>query len=119
MAVDKYDSVSVMSDFASTAGSIYPIGIQNSQIPISFSVENYPNPFNPVCKIKYSLPQKTHVLLRIYNVTGQEIQTLVDEKKSAGTYEIIFDGTNFSSGIYFYKLYAGNSEKSGKMILLK
>ncbi len=119
MAIDKYDSVSILSDFASLQGTIYPIGIQNSQMPAVFTIGNYPNPFNPVCIIKYSLPKKSHVVLKIYNITGQEIKTLVDEKKSEGIHTINFDGSDLSSGVYFYKIYTGSFVKSGKMVLLK
>jgi hypothetical protein len=91
-----------------------------------FSLEqNYPNPFNPSTKIKYSIPsvsgvmQSQLVTLKIYDVLGNEVATLVNEEKPAGSYEVGFDASQLSSGIYFYKLTSGQFVESRKMILLK
>ena len=84
-----------------------------------FLSQNYPNPFNPITKIKYSIPQSTHVSIKIFNTVGKEIGTLVNEEKPAGDYEIEFAAENFSSGVYFYQLKAGEFVKTRKMILLK
>lgn len=102
----------------------------NSEIPNSYSLQqNYPNPFNPTTKIGYVIPNgvRNLVTLKVYDVLGNEIATLVNEEKSAGRYEVNFDASRFASGIYFYKLQAGNpSTGSGqgfvetkKMILLR
>lgn len=82
-------------------------------------VQNYPNPFNPITKIKYSLPQRSSVSLKIYDILGKEISTLVNEVKEMGNYEAVFDAANLSSGIYFYRIQAGNFIKTKKMILIK
>jgi hypothetical protein len=87
---------------------------------MKFSLEqNYPNPFNPSTKISYRLPENNFVTLKVYDVLGNEITTLVNEEKSAGNYEVNFNAASLSSGIYSYKLTAGNSSEAKKMILMK
>ena len=81
--------------------------------------QNYPNPFNPSTIINYALPEKGNVELIVYDVLGNEIVTLVNEEKSAGTYDVEFNATGLPSGIYFYKLQAGNFVETKKMILIK
>jgi len=89
--------------------------------------QNFPNPFNPTTTIKYSiappnLPEGEvlqHVTLKVYDVLGREVATLVNEEKLPGNYEIKFDGNNLSSGVYFYRLQAGSFSDSKKFILLK
>ena len=80
---------------------------------------NYPNPFNPTTTIKYSIPSDGYVTLKIFNALGEEVSTLVNEFRSTGNYEIIFDASNLTSGIYFYKIQSGNFIETKKMILLK
>lgn len=88
--------------------------------PVSFSLEqNYPNPFNPETKIKYSIPQNTFVTLRVYNILGREVASLVNEHKSAGYYEVDFNAQNLASGIYVYMLRAGTFNETKKMNLIK
>ena len=81
--------------------------------------QNYPNPFNPKTKIAFEIPRTEFVKLKVYNSLGEEIITLVNEEKSAGRYEIEFDGTLLSSGIYLCRIDAGGFLESRKMILLK
>ena len=81
--------------------------------------QNYPNPFNPSTTIKFGIPEKNNVVVKIYNSLGVEIATLVNEVREAGSYEIQFNANNFSSGIYYYKIIAGNFVETKKMILLK
>ena len=81
--------------------------------------QNYPNPFNPVTKIKYSVPGSEIVKIKVYDVLGSEIAVLVNEEKSAGTYEVDWDASRFSSGVYFYQLNAGSFIETKKMILLR
>ncbi len=81
--------------------------------------QNYPNPFNPSTVIKFSVPFQSFVSLKIYDITGREITTLVNEEKSSGTYSINFKANNLSSGIYIYRLACGNFNQVKKMILLK
>jgi hypothetical protein len=81
--------------------------------------QNYPNPFNPTTKISYQITQNDFVSLKVYDVLGSEVTTLVNENKPAGNYEISFDASYLSSGIYFYKLQAGSFVETKKMILLR
>jgi hypothetical protein len=86
----------------------------------SFHLEqNYPNPFNPTTSIQYQVSSNTQVSLKVYDVLGSEVASLVDEYKPAGSYEVIFNATELSSGIYFYKLQTGSLVDSKKMIYLK
>ena len=89
-------------------------------IPETFSLEqNYPNPFNPTTTISWQSPVSSHQTLKVYDVLGNEVATLVNEDKSAGSYEIIFDASQLSSGVYIYRLTAGNFSATNKMTLLK
>lgn len=81
--------------------------------------QNYPNPFNPVTRIQYVLMKEERVSLRLYNVFGQEVGSLVDETQSAGLHDVVFDGGNLSSGMYFYRLEAGNRATVKKLLLIK
>jgi len=81
--------------------------------------QNYPNPFNPGTSIQYVISSKQFVSLKVYDVLGNEIVTLVNEVKTAGNYEVNFDASGLPSGMYIYKLTAGNFSDTKKMILLK
>jgi photosystem II stability/assembly factor-like uncharacterized protein len=96
--------------------------VENSFVEIPNSIlldQNYPNPFNPTTKIRYQVPQFSKVSLKVFDILGNEIVKLVDQEKPAGIYEIDFDGSGLSSGIYFYQLNAGEYIQTKKMILLK
>jgi len=109
----------------------FTVGIEDdnkgNKIPEAFSLEqNYPNPFNPSTTIKYAVPNaetpytgSLHVTLKIYDLTGREIATLVNESKPAGAYTVKFDASNLPSGVYMYRLITGSKMESKKMILLK
>jgi len=84
-----------------------------------FLYQNYPNPFNTSTIISYQLQVSSNLLLEIYDVLGNKIVTLVNEEKQPGTYKINFDGSNLSSGIYFYTLTAGDFKSTKKLMLLK
>jgi hypothetical protein len=97
-------------------------GIDDEENPIAseFKLEqNYPNPFNPSTVISYRLPVTSNVTLKVYDVLGNEIATLVNEEKPVGEYEVEFEGTGLPSGIYFYQLKAGSFIQTKKMVLLK
>ena len=81
--------------------------------------QNYPNPFNPITILQYTISTTQHVTLKIYDILGREIKTIVNEEKPAGEYEIEFDASYLSSGIYFYRLKAGNFIETKKMVLLR
>ena len=81
--------------------------------------QNYPNPFNPVTKINYELRVTNYVSLKVFDILGNEIKSLVSNNQPAGSYEISFDGEGLSSGIYFYNLSAGSLSETKRMTLLK
>jgi len=90
------------------------------QFPTEFSLEqNYPNPFNPSTTISFSIPKEDFVSLKVFNSLGEEIAELVNETKPAGNYSFTFDANGLSSGIYLYKISAGNFVETKKMILIK
>ncbi len=133
-AVDYYDSVSVKSDFASTLGIRLEYGQYGGQeddnpgssnkpngiIPRSFDLkQNYPNPFNPVTNIKFDLPKDIFVTIKIYDILGREVKTLINEFKNAGSYIISFNGSELASGVYFYRIQAGSFVSVKRMVLIK
>ena len=81
--------------------------------------QNYPNPFNPSTNIEFSIPEQGFVSLKIYDASGKEVATIVNEVKSPGYYSVIFNAAGLSSGIYFYRVTAGNNVATGKMNLVK
>ncbi|MCH7690045.1 MAG: T9SS type A sorting domain-containing protein [candidate division Zixibacteria bacterium] len=93
-----------------------------SVLPTVFALDqNYPNPFNPSTEISFALPTSGHVSLIIYNVLGQEVETLVDEHMDAGNHTVTWEASSYSSGVYFYRLIADNDKfvKTNKMMVLK
>ena len=89
-------------------------------IPEKYSLaQNYPNPFNPTTIIKYQIPELSFITIKVYDVLGSEVVTLVNEEKVAGNYEIEFNATQLPSGVYFYRLQAGNFIETKKMVLMK
>lgn len=114
--------------FAATAGKVYKIidSTVTSADPVTQSspsefimYQNYPNPFNPVTHLEFGISNLEFVTLKIYDVLGNEIKTLVNEIKSPGVYNVEFDGNNLPSGIYLYKMTAGDFSEVRKMILMK
>lgn len=108
----------------SAPDSVVPGGIgistQQNELPQVFALyQNYPNPFNPVTTICYDVPKSVLVTIVVYDLLGREIKTLVNEKKDAGRYELIFDATNLASGVYIYKMIAGDFTSIKKLILVK
>lgn len=81
--------------------------------------QNYPNPFNPITKIKFSIPKSEIVQIKVYDILGKEIKTILKEFKQAGNYEVEFDASNLPSGIYFYRMISGDYSETKKMILLR
>jgi len=91
-----------------------------SLIPSEYKLyQNYPNPFNPLTTIVFDLPKASLVTLKVYNILGQEVATLVNEKREAGSYEVEFDGSKLTSGVYFYRLGAGEFVSVKKLMLMK
>jgi hypothetical protein len=92
----------------------------NKNNPAEFLLcQNYPNPFNPCTKIKYSVPQRGMVTIKVYDLLGKEIAKLVNEEKTAGTYECVFNASYLSSGIYYYRITIGSFAETKRMVLLK
>jgi len=130
-------------DITSSNGKLWPVWMDNSTgiyqiwtVPIelssvgvdeqddnfinSFRIEqNYPNPFNPVTNIKYRIAEYGYVIMKVYDVLGKEVATLVNEEKPVGKYEVVFSGDGLPSGIYYYRLTVGSFTETRKMILLK
>jgi hypothetical protein len=92
----------------------------NRAIPREYALhQNYPNPFNPMTVIRYQLPEKSHVTLKVYDLLGSEVATLVNGVEGPGDKSIVFDASNLSSGMYFYRLQAGSYMETRKLILLR
>jgi len=81
--------------------------------------QNYPNPFNPATKIKYSIPKEVNVTIKLFDILGSEIISLLDEKKESGVYEVEFNASQLPSGTYIYRMVADNFIQTKKMVLLR
>jgi hypothetical protein len=93
---------------------------KNPGVPVFYKLEqNYPNPFNPSTKINYSVPVRSTVVLKVYNLLGAEVATLVNEQKDPGNYFAVFETKKTASGVYFYQLEAGSYKDVKKMLLMK
>lgn len=109
------DQLGYLSDISTNVENV-----MDNEIPSNFNLaQNYPNPFNPSTTISFSLPKTSEVQLNIYNVLGQQVAQLVNEVKNAGNYNINWDASNLSSGIYIYRLQAGATVFTNRMILMK
>ena len=97
------------------------VGVEVETIlPTEFPLrQNFPNPFNPITTIQYSIPNRSNVVLKIYDILGNEVRTLVNEEKEQGVYTINFDANNLASGLYLYRIQAGSFIETIKMILMK
>ncbi len=114
------DSFGVTFGYHELQNEVLGIKEISSNVPDNYSLsQNYPNPFNPTTMIRFSLKEQGNVSLKIYNVIGQLVTTLVNEQKPAGTFEYNFDASYLSSGIYFYTIKAGDFTATRKMILMK
>lgn len=103
-------------------GEVLPIGINITPniIPKHYCLFNpFPNPFNPITNIVYTVPQTSDIIIKVFNILGKEVKTLSTGRYLPGTYKIVFDGTGFPSGVYFYKLISGSFTDTKKMVLLK
>jgi len=103
-----------------TGGVLTGFTGNETQVPSAYSLsQNYPNPFNPTTTIKFAVPNQSSVKITVIDITGKEIETLVNEKLQAGTYQTNWNASNFSSGVYFYKITAGEFSETKKMLLVK
>jgi hypothetical protein len=124
-AIKAYNSKIEFNNVMSYYGShdIWPpegVKALNTGIPATYSLsQNYPNPFNPTTNIKYSITKESQVTLKVFDVLGREVENLVNQKQAAGSYEVNFNASKLSSGIYIYRIKAGDFVQSMKMILIK
>jgi hypothetical protein len=81
--------------------------------------QNYPNPFNPTTKIQFTIVNRQLTIVKVFDLMGREVATLVNEVKQPGTYTVVFNGSNLESGVYFYRLQAGSLVETKQLILLK
>jgi hypothetical protein len=122
----------INDDAGGDTGRVYAWGIQiNNQtivgveevvaeLPSTYELaQNYPNPFNPSTTIQFSIPTAGVVRLVLYDILGRQVATLLDEEKAPGTYKVDFNGSQFASGTYFYRLQAGTFSDTKKLLLLK
>lgn len=126
---DNLNSVCQLRTLSDNAAQYYqqcmggiPIGINqfSHEVPDRFMLfQNYPNPFNPSTAISFSVPALDNVIIVIYDIMGREIETLINEQLSPGIYEMEFDGTKYSSGVYYYRLETGSHTETKKMVLIK
>ena len=94
--------------------------IHDINIPAKYDLsQNYPNPFNPTTKLEFGISNLGFVTLKVYDILGKEVKTLVNEIKPAGTYSVLFDGSNLASGVYFYRIEAGEFRDIRRMVLIK
>ncbi|MFQ5869209.1 MAG: T9SS type A sorting domain-containing protein, partial [Candidatus Zixiibacteriota bacterium] len=120
------DTFATVEDFALKVMrdwfELWPVGVEEAEpeiLPGKFYLSNYPNPFNATTVINYQLPVDSRVKLEVYNVLGEKVVTLVEEKQEAGYRSVIWDASELSSGLYFYKLTAGDYTETKTMMLVK
>jgi hypothetical protein len=112
--------VSARGNFSKAIPGGNEIMSESEIIPSLFGLDqNYPNPFNPTTTIQYSLPEQSFVTLKVYNIRGEEVAALVETEQPAGQYHVIFDASEFHSGIYFYSLRAGGYKEVKRMVFIK
>ncbi|GAB6282626.1 MAG: hypothetical protein STSR0008_13720 [Ignavibacterium sp.] len=105
--------------YISGKGFVSDVNDENN-LPKEYSLsQNYPNPFNPVTRIQYTVGSRQFITLKVFDILGREIVTLVNEEKPLGNYEIEFDGSNLPSGVYLYRIQSGSFSDTMKLILLK
>ena len=94
--------------------------VDYSVVPTVFSLsQNYPNPFNPMTTIEFGIPKEVKVTLKVYDALGSEVETIINDEMEAGYYKYQWNGVNFASGVYFYRITAGGFVSTKKLMLLK
>jgi hypothetical protein len=106
-------------DFDGSFSYSSEVEIEINQPDVFYLGQNYPNPFNPSTNIKYSVPQDGNVSLKVYDILGKEVTTLVNGYQQAGTFDVVFNGANLASGVYYYQLKAGDLTSTKKLMLTK
>ena len=124
---DNLNSITKLKELASHVQEFYNtefVDILNTKqtvVPTGYTLyQNYPNPFNPKTTIEYEIPEKSFVTIKIYDILGREVQTLVNnEEKVRFKYKVVFDASTLASGVYFYRIQAGSFTETKKMVVLK
>jgi hypothetical protein len=117
--IEGTDKIRVVKEVEKWARDIPSIDNSSSQTNSVFSLQNYPSPFNPETTIEYALTKSGFVSLKVYDMLGREVAELVNERKRAGTYRVDFNGTKLTSGVYLYRLTAGDQIETKRMLLVK
>ena len=121
----KMDKMTASATVVDTFGIVHTTSLTKiekfgNELPTIYALaQNYPNPFNPETSIRFSIPQESFVTVKVFNTLGEEVATLVNEEKTAGTYNVSFNARSLTSGIYFYTIKANNFSSTKKMILMK
>ena len=119
-ARDNTSKESTYSNIASYNAVLYKTATDKEPVISEYSLEqNYPNPFNPATTLSFAIPENSPVRLQIYDINGRLVEELINQQLSAGRYEVSFDASTFASGVYLYRLTAGNFTQTRKMMLLK
>lgn len=117
---DYYLYASSAGRFFKSSSAVTSVRLNVQTLPTRFSLyQNYPNPFNPTTTISYQLPVNTLVTLKVYDMLGRQVITLTNERQTAGAHSVIFNASNLSSGVYFYRLTAGSYLQAKKLMLIK
>lgn len=126
---DRFESIQVLRGYAALLRAMSydaitnarPLSIAgNQELPVSVALsQNYPNPFNPSTTIQYALPHRSHVTLAVFNTLGQKVAELVNTEIEPGTHEVKFDGSRLASGVYFYRMQAGEFVQSRKLLIVR
>lgn len=118
--ISSSNNINLIGFWYTVEGFVTDIQEEQNLLPTEyFLTQNYPNPFNPATKIQYGVKERNNIKIAIFNTIGEELRILINELKEPGTYEITFDASSLSSGIYFYRLQAGNFVETKKMILMR
>ena len=119
ISIDNNDSL-ITVNLTGYSNNTIGVSTITQQLPFEYSLsQNYPNPFNPVTKINYELKVTNYVSIIVYDIRGNEVATLVNEKQNSGSYSVNFNAANFPSGVYYYKITSGDFTETKKMMLLK
>ena len=119
VSLDYNSNFTSSASFTMTPTDVTSINSNSGTIQNYKLYQNYPNPFNPTTVIKYSVPMASRVTLKVYNILGSEVATLVNGEKAVGNYSVTFNGSNLASGIYFYQIKAGSFVQTKKLVLMK